>query len=129
MSLDRAEDLLDRSGNGSIGPEGRQVKDIKLLPLIGLEHLPAPVSMVSSRASAYPFTIFCFLNSAQILHRLGGKTLVLSTCFKNKNHSQQVSPTKMGQDLVHNFPTPVLAETSGDGGWAAELLVQLVKIR
>ena len=32
-------------------------------------------------------------------------------------------------NISHNFPTPVLAETSGDGGWAAELLVQLVKIR
>lgn len=35
----------------------------------------------------------------------------------------------MGQDLVHNFPTPVLAETSVDGGWAAKLLVQLVEVR
>ena len=54
---------------------------------------------------------------------------MLSTISKNKNLSQQVSPTKMGQDLVHNFQTPVLAETAGGGGWAAKLLVQLVKVR
>ena len=59
LSLDRAEDLLDRSGNWSIGPEGRQVKDFRLLPLIGLEHLSAPISMVFSGASTYPLIIFC----------------------------------------------------------------------
>ena len=78
----------------------------------------------------------CSLNSAQGLANffsqgpdikysrlcgLKGETWVLYTHFKYKNHSQHVSHKKTGQDLVYNFPIPVLAAKWG----AAKLLVQL----